>query len=107
MSDENFFIKLKNFFMDSVRENLKSYLKIFARYGLIAIAAIIVVYLILFIAGWDVFYETDIPFMSIFIFTSSLFFILFIASFVISFILYSTKYTRRTKYASKKEKAEQ
>lgn len=102
-SENSFFLTLESFFKDSVNETLKRYLKFFLRIGSLVILSVVCLYLILkFLFKWDVLYEKNFPFRTVFFSCCIIFFVLSLSTFIISFVLYNNKYVRHTKYTSKK-----
>lgn len=66
----------------------------------IAVGAIIVLYLLTkWVFKWDLFYETDLNYSSIFFVITVIFFLLVLLCWIVAFILYNTKHVRNTKYS--------
>lgn len=80
-------------------QDLKVSFKIWIKGGGILTAAIILAYLFArFVLDWDLFYETDLRYSSIF-FAVFVFFVISVAiCWLVAFILFNTKHRRNTRY---------
>lgn len=88
---KNIISKFKDAFVSSLLIGLKM--------GGISLAVVIVIYLVAkWIFRWDLFYETDLRYSSIFLFITSLFIIIVFLCIIVAIILFNTKHKRNTKY---------
>lgn len=80
-------------------EDLKTSFLIWIKIGAAITGAFILLYLIAtFLFKWDLFYETDLDFKTIFFAVFIFFIIAVVACWLVAFFLYNTKHRRNTKY---------
>ena len=80
-------------------DDFKTSFLIWIRVGGISVAVMIIVYLIAKVAySWDLFYESDLEFQSIFFAVFVFFTVAIFSCWFIAFFLYNTKHKRNTKY---------
>lgn len=73
------------------------------RIGGITLGAAIVIYLTAkWLFKWDLFYETDLKYSSIFLAITIIFMVLVVICWFVAFILYNTKHKRNTKYTDER-----
>lgn len=105
MSEKNFFSLISRFFLESVKDDMKIYLRYLYNCLRIIIPSSILIYLILkFVFKIDIFYITGIPFLMLFSSFGIIFISIAIIMIFVAFILYNTEYTRPNKYKNKKRK---
>ena len=80
-------------------DDFKTSFIIWIRIGGITVGVMILIYLFAKIAySWDLFYESDLEFQSIFFAVFIFFTVAIAACWFIAFFLYNTKHKRKTKY---------
>ena len=87
---------------DAIRKYKKDYLSSLVlglKVGGLSLAGVIILYLIVkLIFKWDLFYETDLKYASIFLFITFVFLFVVFLCIVVAIILFNTKHKRNTKY---------
>ena len=84
-------IKFKGYYLSSLFLGLKV--------GVLSLAAVIILYLVAkWVFRWDLFYETDLEYSSIFLFITFVFMFVVFLCIVVAIILFNTKHKRKTKY---------
>ena len=72
---------------------------IWIKIGGIVVGGIIILYLLArFVLKWDILYETNVKYSTVFFFVAIGFIISIIACWLVAFFLYNTKHPRGTKY---------
>jgi len=80
-------------------QDIKASFKIWVKVGGIATGMLILAYLFArFVIEWDLFYETDLKYSTIFFLVFLFFVFSVIACWLVAFFLYNTKHRRNTKY---------
>lgn len=90
--------ELKSVILKFRDDYLSSFL-IGIKVGGLFLASAIIIYLVAKLGfKWDLFYETDLKYSSIFLFITAMFFIIVILCIIVAVILFNTKHKRNTKY---------
>lgn len=80
-------------------QDLKASFMIWIKVGGVISGSLILVYLFAkFVISWDLFYETDLKYSTIFFVIFIFFLLSVVACWLIAFLLYNTKHKRNTKY---------